>query len=109
MEENERMEEQYEKLLKQVDAGASQSSVDASQVSLYFTSRKKRWAVSERKKRTRPRAFDGTNAGGQGRLKKKMPLPRPVHTRICNLIQCANNSYAYTSFPFILYSNKSIS
>ena len=33
MEENERVEEQYEKLLKQVDAGASQSSVDVSQVS----------------------------------------------------------------------------
>ncbi len=34
IEENERAEEKYEKLLKQVEAGASQSSVDASQVSL---------------------------------------------------------------------------
>ena len=35
MEENERADEKYEKLLKQVDAGASQSSVDASQVPLH--------------------------------------------------------------------------
>jgi hypothetical protein len=79
MEENERADEQYEKLLKQVEAGASQSIVDASQVSLKLKRRRK-GGPRQRKKRARPRARHSMGEKKEGKaegeaFKEKNALP----------------------------------